>query len=55
MLKHHWKGGIIDLALWNLGQEEEMVYVIEDFEDMYQVDEELMAEERTQTRTSISE
>lgn len=49
MLKHHWKGGIIDLALWNLGQEEEMVYVIEDFEDLYQIDEELMAEEQSQS------
>lgn len=45
MLKHHWRSGIIDLALWNLGHEEEMVYVIEDFEDMLQVDEEFKAEE----------
>lgn len=45
MLKHHWRGGIIDLALWNLGHQEQMVYVVEDFEDMLQVDEEHMAEE----------
>lgn len=39
MLKHAWKKDIVDLALWNLGQEEDIVYVLDDFEELCLLDE----------------
>lgn len=45
MLKHAWKKDIIDLALWNLGQEEDVVYVLDDFVALRRLDELLHADD----------
>lgn len=45
MLKHAWKKDLIDVALWNLGQEEGVVYILDDFKELCWIDESLMLED----------